>query len=162
MHIHPYQQLHLLLLITMAVLNNCYGEVMAYTTLVYFVFTMHIDAKATPTDDTDYRPQDLFNQSYKVYAVPQGDLISRIKNFEDFVDTQRTSKINILVIFCIPILDFSLNTQWGIRNGSMEIATSNKKSKFLYRRLLAVYQVQSRGPPQPKSNFARDSNLLKS
>ena len=31
----------------------CYSEVTAYT-LAYSVFTMGMDAKVTPTDDTDY------------------------------------------------------------------------------------------------------------
>ena len=43
-----------LAVVTTAVLNDCYSEVTAYTTLSYSVFTMHMDAKVTPTDDIDY------------------------------------------------------------------------------------------------------------
>ena len=40
-----------------AVLNDCYSEVMAYTALAYFiglVSTMHMNAYVIPTNDTDY------------------------------------------------------------------------------------------------------------
>ena len=39
---------------------DCYSEVTGYTVLAYSVFMTHMDAKVTPTDNTD----DLFNQSY--------------------------------------------------------------------------------------------------
>ena len=43
-----------LVTVTTAVLNDCYSEVMAYIALAYSVFTMYMDAKDKPTDNTDY------------------------------------------------------------------------------------------------------------
>ena len=44
----------LLLYLTTAVLNECYGEVMAYTALAYSSSTMCMDAHTTPTNDSNY------------------------------------------------------------------------------------------------------------
>ena len=40
--------------LTTAALNDRYTEEMAYTALAYSVLTTGMDAKVTPTDDTDY------------------------------------------------------------------------------------------------------------
>ena len=40
--------------LTTAVLNDFYNEVTAYTALAYSVLMARMDAKVTPTDDTDY------------------------------------------------------------------------------------------------------------
>ena len=59
--------------LTIAVLNDYYSEVTAYTVLASFVFTTRMDTKVTHTDDTNYsynmKPQTLFNQSYWVYIT---------------------------------------------------------------------------------------------
>ena len=40
--------------LTTDVLNDCYSEAMAYTALAYSVFTTCMDAKVTPTNNTDH------------------------------------------------------------------------------------------------------------
>ena len=47
------------------------------------------------------------------------------------MDIYLTMKLNIVIISCIAILDFSLNTWWG-----------NEGSQDFFHRLLAVYLEQ--------------------
>ena len=53
---------------------KCDSEVMPCTAVAYSVFTTRMDAKVTPTDDTDYscyiNPQNSFNRSYRLYIMP--------------------------------------------------------------------------------------------
>ena len=66
---------------------------MAYTTLAYAVFSMHVyDAKVMLTDDTDYsyhiKPYNLFNQSYRVCVTPL--VINSLRGGHTHIHTKHT------------------------------------------------------------------------